>query len=341
LEGDLKILILKPSSLGDVIQALPVLRLLKLHYPKSEIYWWIEISLSPLLKNDPDLAGVFHFERKRWSSPFFWNELLQSIHEMRRKHFDLVIDLQGLARSGTFAWLANGCTLVGVDDPREGASGYYDLRVTRPSYETHAVDWYLQILRQLKIPVDRSFDWIPENLYAKAVVDQQRKGLGRYILINPGARWMNKRWPAEHFSRLIKNLKAEFSDISFVITGGKNEMTLAETIRADASNRCLNVAGKTSLLEMVEWIRGSEIMVTNDTGPMHIAAALGRPVVALFGPTDASRTGPYGQIQNVLRIPLPCAPCMKDRCANPNYLECLKMISPEMVQSEIRTHLAR
>ena len=205
----MKILILKPSSLGDVIQALPVLRLLKLHYPQSEIFWWIESSLTPLLKEDPDLAGIFPFERKRWSTPVYWNELIGSIREMRRHRFDLVIDLQGLARSGAFAWLANGCTLVGVEDRREGAFGFYDIRVPRPSRETHAVDWYLDVLKHLGVPVDRPFVWMPPDPYVKAVVDMHRAGREPYILLNPGARWTNKRWPAEHFADLARQLAAD------------------------------------------------------------------------------------------------------------------------------------
>lgn len=335
----LKILILKPSSLGDVVQSLPVLRLLKLHYPKSEIYWWLEASLVPLLKNDPDLAGVFPFERKRWSSPLKWNELIQSIRQMRRQKFDLVIDLQGLARSGVFAWLANGDTLVGVDDPREGASGLYDVRVPRPSYDTHAVDWYLQVLKQLQVPVNRPFEWLPVNQYAKAIVDQQRASHDRYILLNPGARWLNKRWPIEHFATLAQRLAVEYPGTGFVLTGSKSESSLANAIEAAVPGRCLNVTGRTSLVEMVEWIRGCSVMVTNDTGPMHLASALGKPVLALFGPTDASRTGPYGQMQNVLRTPIPCAPCMKDHCSNKNHLECLHSISPTIVQDRVRERL--
>jgi len=99
----LKILILKPSSLGDVIQALPVLRLLKLHYPASEISWWIDAALAPLLAGDPDLAGVVRFERKRWARPQHWPEMVRSIQQLRAENFDLVIDLQCLARSGAFA----------------------------------------------------------------------------------------------------------------------------------------------------------------------------------------------------------------------------------------------
>ncbi len=329
----MKILILKPSSLGDVIQALPVLRLLKLHYPTSEIYWWIETSLSPILKKDPDLAGLFVFERKRWSSPLYWNELLGSIRQMRSKKFDLVIDLQGLARSGTFAWLANGRTLIGVDDSREGASAYYDIRVPRPSSQGHAVDWYLEVVKRLGVPVDRPFTWLPADNYVKAIVDQQRKRIGKYVVLNPGARWANKRWPTGYFAKLAQSLSSDFPDLNFVITGGKSESALATAISAELPNRCVDIVGRTTLVEMIEWIRGCELIVTNDTGPMHIAAALGKQVLAVFGPTNPARTGPYGPGNQVLRAELPCAPCMKARCANPNYLECLTRVTPEMVHT--------
>ena len=103
----MKILILKPSSLGDVVQALPVLRLLKLQWPESEIFWWIDSSLASLLEGDRDLAGIVRFERRRWGSPVNWPEMWRSIRWMRTQQFDLVIDLQCLARTGIFAWLAN------------------------------------------------------------------------------------------------------------------------------------------------------------------------------------------------------------------------------------------
>src|SRR5271154_967694 len=159
----LKILILKPSSLGDVIQALPVLRLLKLHFRDAEIFWWIDSALAPLLEGDPDLAGVVRFERKRWSSPIHWPEMLLSIRWLREQNFDLVIDLQCLARSGAFAWLANGKFLIGLDEVREGARGFYDLAVPRKSFHTHAVDWYLSVLPQIGVSVHKNFVWLPER----------------------------------------------------------------------------------------------------------------------------------------------------------------------------------
>jgi len=337
----LNILILKPSSLGDVIQALPVLRLLKLHFPKSEIYWWIDPNLAPLLENDPDLAGVFLFQRKRWSSPLHWNELLGSLFEMRRKKFDWVIDLQGLARSGTFAWLANGALTVGVADSREGAPGFYDMAIPRPSEETHAVDWYLDVVKSLGVPVHKNFVWLPARVeIQKAIQEKWAVQQSRWIVINPGARWLNKRWPVEYFSDLVKRLAAQNSEFRFVILGGKEDQTLGAQISRAEPERCLDLTGKTSLPEMIEWIRLSELIVTNDTGPMHVGAALGKPVVALFGPTNPNRTGAYGQIGQALRIDLPCSPCMKNFCTYEKPMECLRAITPQFAEREILRRLS-
>ena len=153
----MKILILKPSSLGDVIQALPVLRLLKLWRPDAQIHWWLEKGLIPLLEGDPDLTRAIPFDRKRWASPRNWDGLWASVSGMRRRRYHWVIDLQSLARSGAFAWMANGGLLVGLDDPREGARGFYDVIVRRPSFHTHAVDWYLGTLRALEVPIRTDF----------------------------------------------------------------------------------------------------------------------------------------------------------------------------------------
>ncbi len=336
----MKILILKPSSLGDVVQALPVLRLLKLAHPHSEIFWWIDSRLAPLLEGDPDLSGIIPFERKRWVSPRHWPEMLRSIRSLRAHNFDWVIDLQSLARSGAFAWVANGKFLVGLDEPREGARGFFDLIVPRASFHTHAVDWYLSVLPRLGVPVHKNFVWLPErrsvaaNVREKWATDQHR-----WIAIQPGARWLNKRWPVENYAELVAQLSRNYPDHHFAILGGADERMLGENIALAAKSRCVNLCGELSLPEMIEWLRVSDLMVTNDTGPMHVAAALGKPVVGIFGPTEPRRTGPYGQVKHALRQPLPCAPCFKSTCANRNKLECLREISPEMVFAEAQARL--
>ena len=328
----LKILILKPSSLGDVIQALPVLRLLKLHFPDAEIYWWIDTALAPLLEGDPDLTGIVRFERQRWATPRHWPEMVRSVRWMREQHFDWVIDLQCLVRSGAFAWLANGQLLAGLDEVREGARGFYDVAVRRDSFHTHAVDWYLAVLPKLGVPVHRNFQWLPKRPAAAAAVwSKWPVNSARWLAVQPGARWKTKRWPAEHFAAVVRSLAQKFSDLRFAILGAAEDMLIGETVARADSQRCLNLCGQTSLPEMVEWLRLSRLMITNDTGPMHVAAALDTPLVALFGPTEPRRTGPYGQLDSVLRLDLPCSPCFGSYCAYEKPEECLKAISPAMV----------
>lgn len=333
----LKILLLKPSSLGDVVQALPVLRRLKQHRPASEVWWWIDSALAPLLEGDPDLAGVVHFERRRWTTPRHWPEMWRSLRWMQAQRFDWVIDLQGLARSGTFAWLARGKLLVGLDEPREGARGFYDLIVPRATYHTHAVDWYLGVLRVLGVPANGDFEWLPVRPSVAAAVRRQGPGPDRqWLALLPGARWPNKCWPAEHFASLVRLLDGTGNAARLVILGGESDREIGRAIAQAAPQRCLDLTGQTSLPEMVEWLRRSRLVVCNDTGPMHVAAALGTPVIALFGPTEPRRTGPYGQIGHVLQTPLPCVPCLRPRCHYKKPMECLRAISPEQVAAAVR-----
>ncbi len=332
----MKILILKPSSLGDVVQALPVLRLLKLHLPKAEIYWWIDASLASLLDGDPDLTGVVRFERRRWVQPRHWPEMMESIRWMRSCGFDWVIDLQGLLRSAAFGWLARGDFLVGLDDSREGANAFYDLAVPRPSPLTHAVDWYLAVLKKLDVPTHSPFIWLaPQPRIATAMEARWPQKSARWIVLQPGARWANKRWPAGHFAKLVQELACRDSSLHFAIIGSASESPLGKAVQEACPGRSLNLCGQTTLPEMVEWIRRSTLLVTNDSGPMHVAAALNRPVVALFGPTDPRRTGPYGQWDHVLRLPLPCSPCLKSTCHRHPAHECLETLTPFMVLEQV------
>ncbi len=348
-----------------MIQALPVLRFLKLGLPDAKIYWWLQSNLLSLLDGDRDLAGVLPFHRDRWASPKHWGELFQSIRWMREQSFDWVIDLQSLARSGAFAWLANGKFTIGLDEPREGARGFYDVIVPRPSFHTHAVDWYLGVLPLLGIKGpgwfsasaanggsrlendpgtgqfnSQHFVWLPERPEIAANIRQKWPIAGeRWIILQPGARWANKRWPAAHFAELVSGLSRKRPSIRFAILGSAEDRSLAESIVTAAPGQCLNLTGKTSLPEMVEWIRICDLVVTNDTGPMHVAAALKKRIIALFGPTEPRRTGPYGQLESVMQLSLPCIPCLKERCSYVKPMECLQAISPNAVLQAVETCL--
>jgi len=147
-------------------------------------------------------------------------------------------------------------------------------------------------------------------------------------------------WPLNSFAELSRKLLLEHPDLKLVVIGGREDMGRGRILHSTEPDRVLDLTGCTSLTEMVEWIRLAEVTVTNDTGPMHVAAALRKPVVAIFGPTAPERTGPYGQVDKVLRATLPCAPCLQRRCHFEESLACLHRIKPEQAFSQSARFLA-
>lgn len=339
----MKVLILKPSSLGDVIHALPVARLLRRHMPDAVIDWWILPHLAPLLKDDPDIHRTVLFDRKAWGKPANWRMMLDAIGSLRREKYDLILDLQALARTAIIGRLAGGKRLVGLADWRELAPLFHGESVPRHSYDTHAVDWYLSVLDHLRIPKTGDFEWIPPKQSGLDEIAAQFPELnsGRWIGLQPGARWKNKRWPTSAFGELVRLLASSHPDHRIAVFGAGDEKEFGRQIVSVSDGRCLDLTGRMTIPGMIEGLRRMELLVTNDTGPMHVAVALGKPVVALFGPTDARRTGPYGQLENVLRFDgnLPCAPCMKPECRNSEPMACLNRIEARRVATAVADRL--
>ena len=329
----MKLLILKPSSLGDVIHALPVLRLIKRQRPHWQVHWWISQSFAPLLQNDPDLASVHPFHRRGWGTPAGLARGVQQLGRIHRGRFDVVLDLQGLARSAAFSWIARAGLTIGLHQHREGAAVAYDVVVERPSPNAHAVDWCRAVLPHLGLENNDDFEWMPRR---DDTLPEGCEAGQRWLALCPGARWANKRWPAESFETLTRQLLMEQSDLRVVVLGGLEDSELGARISAVGA-RCVDKTGQTTLPEMVEWIRASEAMVTNDTGPMHVAAALDKPVVALFGPTDPRHTGPYQTRGSVLQTTaMDCVPCLSRTCIAERERDCLRSIEVAKVAAEVR-----
>jgi lipopolysaccharide heptosyltransferase II len=227
-----------------------------------------------------------------------------------------------------------------LDEPREGARGFYDVVVPRASYHTHAVDWYLGVLRALQVPVHSNFTWLPERPAVAAELRRKwQTDASPWIVLQPGARWLNKRWPIEYYVELTRRLASAHPDFRFAILGGAEDRDLGAAIGRVDARRCLDLTGGISLPEMVEWIRLCALMIGNDTGPMHVAAALGKPLVAIFGPTEPRRTGPYGRLHTAVQASLPCIPCMKSRCLYLKPLECLRQIGPDALLERVEATL--
>lgn len=308
----MRILIIKPSSLGDVVHALPTVNLIRRKYPQAHISWLVNDTLASLLQHSPILDEIIPFERRRFGSlrqlPQFGNFLATLQH----RHFDIAIDLQGLLRSGIISWSTRAPRRIGLSDAREGARFFYNEIAKVP--RAHAVDRYLLAARHL------GCDSAPVEFPLGVSTLATSEGL---IAVNPSARWATKLWGHDRFAELIRRLPAE----RVVLTGSTDERGQIDKI---AQGR-RNLAGETDLFQLAELYRRCQVVITNDSGPMHLAAAVGTPVVAIFGPTDPSLTGPYGNQHVVLRAGIPCSPCFKGHCTNRVRMECMKLITVEQV----------
>ena len=319
-----RILIIKPSAIGDVVHALPVLNLLRRRWPAAHVAWLVTPACAGLLDRHPQLNEVIRFERrefaKGWRSPRAALELIRFTRGLRRRRFDLVVDLQGLLRSGWLAAETWAAVRVGPANAREGAWLFYTHRVPTGTPEQHAIERYLTVAEALgceRGPVEFVF----------AVDDEDRAhvaGLvpkGRYAVLMPGANWATKQWPVERFAALVAPLRERFG-LESVVAGGPDAADLAARIPGATSQ-----AGKTNLRQLVALVERAALVVANDTGPMHIAAALARPLVTPYGPTNPVRTGPYRREGSVIRLDIPCSPCYSRTCSHQSCLRWLDVDS--------------
>lgn len=331
-----RILLIKPSAIGDVVHALPILNLLRRKWPNAHIAWLLTPASAGLLKNHPQLDEIILFERRRfgqgWWNPRAAAGLGRFTWSLRRRQFDLVIDLQGLFRSGWLAWHTRAATRIGFANARELAWLFYTHRVPVETMEQHAISRYLHITRALgcdDAPLE--FHFGIGDAERGAIAQHLPQG-SRYAVLLPATNWETKRWPVEHFAALVKPLR-ERHGLQSVVAGGPDAALLARLIPG-----ALDLTGKTSLPELVALLERASLVIANDSGPMHIAAALGRPLVTLFGPTNPLRTGPFNRPDTVLRLDIPCSPCYSRTCS---HQSCLRWLGPMAVLAEASKQLQR
>jgi heptosyltransferase-1 len=331
-----RILLIKLSSLGDVIHALPTLEALRSLYPQGRLTWLVENTYAPVLAGHPALDEVWPVPRPRLGSGRFLenaHEVFQVVRRLRQEPFDLVIDLQGLLKSAFWVALTRAERKVGYDRTREFSYLALTERLAPFDPEAHAVWRYLNVARHLGAPAApplfRLGLNLPEDL--RPLLPETGQPLA---VLHPGARWPTKLWPGAHWARLAEWLARE-KGFQVILTGSPGDRKLVEEIVAQAEVPLLNLAGRTSLAELASLLQKARIAVTTDTGPMHLACALGTPVAALFGPTAPWRTGPFGEGHEVVRLTLPCSPCFRRQCPEPRCLTELTVTSTQEAVEKI------
>ena len=325
-----KILVVKPSSLGDVIHSLPFLNALKNGSPKADVHWVIAKGLEGLLTGHPMIDRLWVINKDAWkklsNTSVSIREVWGLFRTLRKEHYDIVIDLQGLLRSGIITMATGAPVRVGFKEAREGSRFFYTHKV-EGGKNIHAVDRYLKIAAFLGCDInDICF---PFPLSFNSPHGTQQLAFDKdYAVMIPGARWNTKIWPAENFGKLSSMLP-----LKTVIVGSKADIDIAKKIVTLSRGKAISLTGETDLKKLIKVIRDARFVVSNDSGPMHVAAALGIPVFAVFGPTDPLRTGPYGEIHTVIREDIPCSPCFKRTC---DEIKCMNDLSVEKVYGTIR-----
>jgi heptosyltransferase-1 len=330
-----KILIVKPSSLGDVVHSLPFLNLVRCRFPKAEIHWVIAKGLEGLLDHHPMVDKLKVIDKDSWKkisrSLTTAGELKRLFLDLKREKYDLVIDLQGLLRSGVIALSTLAPVRVGLSEAREGSGAFYNVRV-KGGKDRHAVDRYLAVAEALGCLADEILFPFPLMKDRMEKIEELKKSLGQYAVVIPGARWRTKLWPAENFGRI-----ASLLPLKSIVVGSVSDRPIADEVVRLSAGKAVSLAGDTTLGELISVMRGASLVISNDTGPMHIAAGFNIPVVAFFGPTSPLRTGPYGKGHVVITSELECSPCFRKKC---RHVRCMSSITVNSVLDEIVTRVS-
>jgi heptosyltransferase-1 len=342
-----RIMIVKLSAIGDVVHTLPALNALRRHFTKAHIAWLVEETAADLVIGHPALDEVLISRRKTWIKGFNTNCRRQHLHDLidfigrlRRQRYDLVLDFQASLKGMVLIALARAQRKIGFGRGLAHQEHSYlvlNERIPAVSMETHALDRNLLMLQAIGVDCRQIEYNLPITADHRRNVSQLQSEAGQrmdgpFAAINPMAQWESKLWFQRGFARVADHLQIDLG-LPVVFTGGPSDRPYIETIRSLMRTQAPNLAGRTDLLTLAALLQQAQLMITTDTGSMHIAAAVGTPTVALFGPTVPWRTGPYGQGHRVIQADRHCRPCFKRRCPYPE--SCMASIGIEEVMSTV------
>ncbi|MCI5836795.1 MAG: glycosyltransferase family 9 protein [Veillonellaceae bacterium] len=290
-----RILIIKMSSLGDIIAALPTLYALRQRFPQAHISWVVQQEFAAVLPGKPYIDELIFIDRKRLRQPSYWCELRR---ELRRHSFDLVLDLQMIAKSALVAFLSGCPTRYGYWEAREG-SGLVSKAISGPQRNGHISARLLDVAAYLGAPTEEIRYPLPDFSAERETIRGELRELGitgDFVVLAPGSRGAVKNWPPEHWAELATRITADGTAV--VIAGAAGDRDLAERIMAKAENpRVYDFTGRTSLRGLMALESLATMHISADTGPLHIANAVRTSLIGLFGPTRPERSGPFGNLR--------------------------------------------
>jgi heptosyltransferase-1 len=366
-----RILLIKPSALGDVVHTLPVLVKLRARYPRAQIDWLITPENAEVVRYHPALSNVVLFARRdfskrgrRWRAFVSFFDLLKQI---RSAKYELIIDMHGQVRSAFFALISGARVRIGFDRPvkrgltvsaehdlknipshgwrgaREGSWIAYTHRIPISTLDVHAIDRYLWVAPLLGLddnPPDLTIHLSPQatNKVNRLLEEHGVPASKPLVVLVPGTIWETKHWTIEGFAGVARQFLQD--GFAVALAGTTRDQQRCRQIAAAAPGTC-DLSGKTTPADLAALIRRAEVAVTNDSGSMHVAASLGKPMVSVFGPTNPVHIGPYERPESVVRVDLPCSPCNYRRLSQcPFDHACMKQVTSAMVVERVRKILS-
>jgi len=317
----MRILIVRLSALGDIVHALPVLTAIRRAHPAASVDWLVEEKYASILALAPSLHRRVivraSASRELPDADLFGGPLgyVRAARFLRRQRYDVALDLQGLLKSAAWARASGARRVIGFDreDLREPVAASFYTETVKPDTSGHVIRKNLSILPALGIEpggVELALDPIASPEMVKAI--QAAGGSSGYIVINPGAAWPNKRWPPDRFGALAKSLR-EVTGLHSLVTWGPQERSLADAV-VRASSGAASPAPQTTVPDLSALMHSAALVISGDTGPLHIAAAVGTPIVGLFGPTRPERNGPWDPRDESLSRAATCVCHHKRQC---------------------------
>jgi len=326
-----RVCLIKPSALGDVVHATPVLAALRDRWPHAHIAWVVNRGLAPLINGLPELDELIPFDRTGSAAgPRGWMQTLGFFQSLRRRKFDLTVDLQGLLRSGLMTAATRAPVRVGLTSAREGSIHFYTHTIAPLPGTVHAVDRYLDVARALGATIREPRFLVPISAADRLWAQQTLAHLpGPRLIINVGARWETKRWPPEQFAAVANRAAAE-RGASIIAVGAPEDRPTVDTFRLALGGEApwLDLCGRTSLPQLAALAAESDLVLSNDTGPLHLAVAAGARVVAVFTCTVPEKTGPYGPRVKVVKSEIWCAGTCVKTCPR---MECMTELTADRV----------
>jgi len=322
-----KILIVKPSALGDIVHSMPALGALRRRFPEASIHWVVAKGLEPLVENHPMIDEVVIFDRRAWKKKrhFAKNVLATGafVKRLAGEKYDLVVDLQGLLRTGLIVKATSARVRLGFRGAREGATIFYTHRVAVDWKSHHAVVRYLKLLEILGCDSSKvEFTLFPFERETPLLAELPEK----FAVMAPSAGKPANRWHAERFGVVAANLA-----MPVVVVGTSVDAEIADILVANSKGNAVSIVGRTDIPGLAAVLAKADFVLANDTGPAHLAAAAGTPVATIFGPANPERTSPYGERNLVISVTkdLQCSPCnRKVKC---EAWTCMESLSPDIV----------